>query len=777
MREDELKAILNAEITASIGYLDDELSQQRRKAMDYYLGEPYGNEVEGRSKVVTTEVADTIEWIMPSLLRIFTASDRAVLFEPVGPEDEAGAKQETDYLNHVFYKENNGFLILYQWFKDALLQKNGVVKHYWRESEETEQESYQGLTDQEFNALVAEEDVEPVEHREYQTTVLIGDQALPMTAHDIKLQRRVSRGRATAEPVPPEEFLISRRAKSIQQARFIGHRLKRTRQELVDLGYDRNLVERLPSEDGDLVLEERIARFKHEQPFTDDSLDPWQQSVWMIECYYRVDFDGDGSAELRKITMAGHGAYELLDNEPIDAIPFSAITPIIMPHRFVGLSVADLVMDLQLIKSTVLRQILDNLYLVNNERKVVVENMVNLDDLLESRPGGIIRAKALNMIQSLETTPFTGHAFGMLEYLDTVRENRTGVTRYNQGLDANTLNKTAHGIQSIMNAAQQRIELIARVFAETGVKDMFLALHALLQKHQKVSKLIRLRNQWVPVDPSEWRKRYNMTVHVGLGTGDQTALLQHLLAIYQIQKELLPLGLVKPENLYATAAAIVEAGGKKMPEVYFTPPESNELPPPPPDPAAQAQMAKVQVDQQKLQLDGQKLQLEGQRLQLDAQAESANQARAEAEVAVKHADVQAGREIASQARAMDQMRLAQQAQEAAANQALERYKIETERDLKLREQEIERLRAEVQQQTQLLVKQMEIEADPERMRAATEASKVESSRAITSALDALAAKLDLPRKVAIEYDADGLARAVNGRPIKRNERGQIAGVE
>lgn len=612
MTDDELKQILSAEIRNALGYLDGELAEQRGEALDYYLGEPFGNEIDGRSQVVTREVLDTVEWSLPSLIKIFTSSYEAVNFEPQGPEDEDAAKQETDYVNYVFNKENDGFKLFYVWFKDALLQKNGVVKHYFEQTEHKERETYKGLLDDEFVAIMSSDEIEAVAHDEYKGMLNLDGVDNEVTLHDITLMRTEKRGRVVIEPVPPEEFLISRRAKSIDDAKFVGHRVSKTRSELIEMGYPRKVVENLPTYDEIEYNEERLRRFKNEDewPHQATTLNRASEPIWLVESYIRVDYDGDGVAELRKITSAGADGYEILDNEEIDAIPFSSLTPIIMPHKWVGLSVADLVMDLQLIKSTLLRQILDNLYLINNQRHVVVENMVNLDDLLESRPGGVIRAKAQGMVEPFPTTPFTGHAFGMLEYLDTLRENRTGVTKYNQGLDANTLNKTATGITQIMSAAQQRIELIARIFAETGVKHLFMAIHALLQKHQNKEKVIKLRNKWVTVDPSEWRTRYNMTVNVGLGTGDKNEMITQLMALYNIQKEVLPFGLATPDNVYNTLSDMIEATGKRSPEKYFTPPETNEIPQPPPDPQIEVDKAKLELEQQKNQISAQKLEID-----------------------------------------------------------------------------------------------------------------------------------------------------------------------
>jgi hypothetical protein len=604
MTESELKAILSAEIEDSIGHVGGELSEQRRKALDYYLGQPFGNEIEGRSKVVSTDVADTIEWILPSLLRIFTAGDDVVRYEPTGPEDEEVARQATEYANWIFTRDNPGFLILYTLFKDALLQKNGIGKVWWEETEEDQREVYRQKTPDEVQALLADPDVELIEAREYRAERIGIDPsgaivAMPVVFHDVTVKRRRRSGRVRVMPVPPDEFLISRRARTIEEAAFVAHRVRRSVSELLALGYDRKTVEALPDAGEDDPNGEERARFDFDDtgdPAGSHGLNRAMREVWITECYIRADWDGDGIAERRKITVGGTGD-EILDNEPWDGpLPFVSLTPIIMPHRFFGLSVADLVMDLQLIKSTILRQILDNLYLSNNGRHVI-SDQVNLDDMLTVRPGGIVRLKSGAMpsqghVLPLDTPLVAAQAFPMLEYIDGIREGRTGVTRYNQGLHADTLNKTASGINQIMTAAQQRVELIARVFAETGIKDLFRKILELVGKHQNAPRIIRLRNRWVPMDPRNWNTQMDLSINVGLGTGNRDQMLVHLQNLLGIQVQAIKLqgGVAGPivtlENVYNTLAKLVENAGLKSVDAYFTAPGA--MPPMPQRPAPMA---------------------------------------------------------------------------------------------------------------------------------------------------------------------------------------------
>jgi hypothetical protein len=659
MTDSELRAVLSAEIDGAVAHLGGELAEQRRKALDYYLGEPFGNEIEGRSRVVSTDVADTIEWILPSLLKVFTAGDDVVRFEPTGPEDEEAARQATEYANWIFTRDNPGFLILYTLFKDALLQKNGIAKVWWDAGEEAVRESYAGKSFEEMQLVLADPEVEVIEHGAYEALgVVAGPQGqaveAPVTLHDFTVTRRKGYGCVRIMPVPPEEFLISPRARSIEEAAFVGHRIRKTVSELIEAGYDPDVVDRLASADEDDPTGERRARFGAEgvPDFGDaGAVNRAMREVWITECYVKVDWDGDGIAERRKVTVGGAG-HEILDNEPFEGVPFVSVTPIIMPHRFFGLSIADLVMDLQLIKSTVLRQILDNLYLSNNGRHVISEQ-VNLDDMLTSRPGGVVRLKSGAMpgqghVMPLDTPLVAAQAFPMLDYIDGIRESRTGVTKYNQGLDANSLNKTATGIAQIMTAAQQRIELIARVFAETGVKDLFRKILALIGRHQHAPRIIRLRNRWVPMDPRQWNTGMDLTINVGLGTGNKDQMLMHLQTLLGIQVQAIQFQggadgpLVTLENIYNTLSKLVENAGLKSADPYFADPAQRPAMPPAPPPIAPPQAPppdpRLMALQQQMKLDEAKLQLERERLQAEL---ALDRAKLEAELALKRDELTA----------------------------------------------------------------------------------------------------------------------------------------
>lgn len=574
LTDKELKAIVDAELSDASTFAGSRLSDQRETAMRYYLGEPFGDERDGRSKVVLTDVADTIEWILPSLLRIFASSDEVVRFEPVEPNDEEQAAQATDYVNWVFTKDNPGFLILYTWFKDALLQKNGIVKHWWQETERVEQETYTNLLDEMLVELVTPDDVEVTEHS--QRAEILEDPvtgvAAPIAIHDVKIRRKTRDGRVAVENVPPEEFLISRKAKRIKDASFVAHRVRKTRSDLIEQGFDRGKVMRAPQHVALGEQEtEQDARYIHDGTDPDESerTDAPMQEVTVFECYIRVDRDGDKIAELLKVIVTGD---DILEVEEADSIPFSSITPVPMPHKFFGLSIADFVMDLQKIRSTIMRQVLDNMYLSNNTRTELPEPAIGehtLEDWYNNVPGGAVRTAAPGLMREISVPAMWQHGVPMLEQLLQEREARTGVTRFSQGLNADALSgqRTAVEVNALTEGAQQRVELIARIFAETGVKDLFLAIHALVRKYQDRARIVRLRSKFVAVDPSDWRERMDLTTSVGLGTGNKDQQVGHLSAVLDRQLLLRQdpglTRLAPPEAIAETFRRIVEAAGIK----------------------------------------------------------------------------------------------------------------------------------------------------------------------------------------------------------------------
>ena len=605
MDEQKLKVILEAEIDDAIGYVETETVEQRTKAINYYNRYEYGNEVDGRSKIVTGEVAEVVDGALPQLMRIFAGSDELGRFEPRMPGDEEFAKQATELTNYVFFSDNDGVIILHNWMKDALLQKNGIVKYWWEDSEDPTKEEYKGLNAEELTLLFADDEMELISQETEE--VGIDPMGMPILSYNVVIKKKKEVGKVCVENVPPEEFLIAKRDKSIKNARFVAHRTVKTRSDLIAMGYPQDKVDKMPAYNDLTYTPERVARYSAgEMPDETQSLDFTMQEVELFECYIRTDFDGDGIAELRKVVYAGD---QIIDNEETDHIPFASICPIPMPHKFFGQSLADRAMDIQLIKSTITRQILDNLYLTNMPRVTALDGQVNLDDLLTTSPGGVVRIKSQGAVQPLSVPATASQSFPMLDYMDQVLQKRSGVTSTSQGIDPNILqNTTATAIAAMQQAGSGRIEMIARIFADTGVKDLFAGIFHLILKYQDKPRVIRLRGKYVSIDPREWKNNYDVTVNVGLGTGNQDQKMAMAAMVMQKQEQILQTQgfanpLVSVGQYRNTLGKFIEAAGYKDSMEFFKeiPPELDQQlsqPQPPqqqPNPALDMMMQQAQA--------------------------------------------------------------------------------------------------------------------------------------------------------------------------------------
>jgi hypothetical protein len=669
MTDDELGVLVENEMRQAIGYFGGKLAEQRRKAEYYYYALPKEDlappTVAGRSSVVAPVVRNTIESMLPQLMVKFTGGDTVVEFEPTQEGDEDKAKSCTDYLNYLFFKKNPGHAITYSWFKDALKLKRGIIKVWWDTRDEETREEYKGQTPVNLAMLQDDPEIEIIAQKSYsdeedakqrqqaleqlqqQLDAALNDpspqagaavqqiqqrmaqiQSMPPAMlFDLSCRRTKSGGKLCIDNVPPEEFLISRKAKDIASAPFVGHRVLRTISELRSMGYEN--VESLASDsDADQNLE-RLERLTYDDDFVDigDDLsgDPSQRRVWLIEGYLRVDYDGDGIAELRKVCRAGG---RTLSNEVVDAVPFVSICPIPEPHKFFGLSVSDLAMDGQLAETGLVRAVLDNNFLEVNGRYFAVEGQVNLDDLLTSRPGGIVRIKSQGAVGRLDQGKGNiAEAMGMLEYIKGFNEDSTGWSRLSQGNDPSSLNRpeTATKANIVSNKADMRVDLIARNFAE-GFVDLFRLMLKLVCQYQSKAARIRLSGKWVDMDPREWRNQFDVSINVGLGVGNKDQQVAHLMTLIQSQASGMQVGIATPENLYRAHVELAKNMGFKSADKFFTEPNPNQPPPNPMQGQMQIEQMKAQV---KAQADTQskqaELALERERMQMQAQVDAHRQ--------------------------------------------------------------------------------------------------------------------------------------------------------
>jgi len=641
MDDAELEAIVNGELQDAVSYIDSDISPIRAKGTEYYRGDPFGNEEDGRSQVVAMEVRDTVSAMMPSLMKVFFSSENVVEFVPRGPEDEANAQQATDYANLVFSADNNGFMQSYAIFKDALVRKCGIAKYWWEETEDVRIEDYSGLDDQTVQVLMQEDAQvtivmsypDPAISQEQvamlqQQAAMAGVEAPPTPMlHDVQIKRINRDGRIRIMAVPPEELIIDRRARSFEDAGIIAHRQMLTVGKLIEMGYDLEEIEPNLSSTDLETNDEYLAR----QPLStglgaNDSMNPMQRSLLYVEAYLRVDYDGDGLPELRKICCMGSG-YKMMRNLPASYIPFVDFPFDPEPHTspIEAMSVFDITHDIQEIKSQVLRNTLDSLAQSIHPRTAVVEGQVNIDDVLNNETGAVIRMRAPGMVQPL-AQPFVGQAgYSMLEYMDQVKEDRTGMSKAAMGLNADALqSSTRAAVAATISASQSRLELTARIMAE-GMKKLFKGILFLLTTHQDKPRMVRLRNQWVAIDPRAWDASMDVAVNIGLGNGDTNERLQALMMILQKQEQMIAQfgfsnQVVTPAMYTRTLQKVVELSGMKDASQYFQmlPPDF-QVPQVPPKPTPEEVLAQVQAEsiQADIQKKAAELELQRQKMMRD----------------------------------------------------------------------------------------------------------------------------------------------------------------
>lgn len=716
---DELAAIIASEIEAAKEGDRTNYSKDRERAINYYLGDmPDTPSQKGRSQAKSRDVADTIDWMLPGLMRVFLASPHVVEYQPRGEEDVEGAQQATDYINFKFLGDCNGYNVLWDVFHDSLTVRCGIAKAWWDTTPEYKTATYYDLDEAGFAKATEGEQVEILAHSEHQELVVDPEtqRAVPVMLQDVKVRSLRSKGRLEVVSIPPEEFFIDTAATCIDDARFLCHVTTKTRSDLIGMGFDREKIEELPLDDGETNRPEALARQEDFSSGTEPSrMDKSMESVNVYETYILVDFDGDGVAEWMRCLMAGGKTDEhiLAYEEWDDPIPFVEFNPFRIPHRWQGRSIADQTMDIQQIKTVLLRGTLDNIYAANNPQKVVIENEVqNPDEVLNPTFNGVIRVKTNPGAVVALSIPFFGDKTAeMMGLMDQMIEKRTGVSKTTMAIDPEALqNQSATAAQLQHDASYSKNELVARNLAEGGMKKLFSVILRLFVKHQDKPEVIRLNNKFVEMDPKDWNAEMDASIDVGLGAGSRDRDMAALMQVLGIQKEVIaqygpdnPLCGVK--EFQNTLTKLVETAGLRNGEMYFrtvTPDELKafmEKQAAKPDPKAEAIKQKAQADQQMAQ---QKLQADMQAQQAKAQQDAqASQAKAVQDLQVKQAQMQADKELREQELAGKQ---ALAREEMLARMNLEREKMNMEQALRVEEMKTEARLKELQIQTSAMAR-------------------------------------------------------------------------
>lgn len=681
MNDDDLLAIVQSEQRRSIGFdLDSELTEERERALNYIKGYmPDVPSLPGRSKAVSLDVADAIETILPDVVEIFTGGDDVVSFRAVGEEDEDAAQQETDYVYHVIFNENPGFLTFTSAFKDAFQAKTGVFKWWWEEKA-CPPETFKGKTAVEL--LMAEQEGKVSEVAQ---SAEWDGQGEPL--YDFTLTKP-PQGRAVVDVVAPEDITVSADTVWLKQAPYCATRSRPRAQDLIAQGIDADLVDELPAytaPQNEAVAQARDTVAESSQGYGGDAARSMRQ-VEVVEHYVRVMEPPNAYPTLYQVLTGGDGeSARLLRKQKVNSIQLSAITPFLVTHRFYGESIADKLMEVQKIKTALTRMDLDSGYFALNQRNQIDMNHANewtISDYLNNVPGAPVRTNG-PAITPLQAGGLGFDAQARLEYWSTEAEKRSGVVRNAQGLNPDTLHDTAKGAMALMAASQKRIRMIARIFAETGIKDLFVGVHDLLRQHAMQSKVVKLRNKWVPVNPSSWAVRNDMTIEVGLGAAgrEHDMMVMDRLASDQATIVSAQGGLNGPlvtaANVYALAIKRAEKAGVKNPEAYYSDPkDAPPTGPPPPDPKVLEAQAKMELEREKMAMQR----------ETDAADLEMRQAEALANFHLKQQEQENNFALAQQ---KNEQELALRREQVAQELQLRREELEAELALKARGQAID----------------------------------------------------------------------------------------
>lgn len=751
MDNNELLELLQRKEQSASHYIHGTLGADRDAAMRAYHRQPYGNEEEGWSSVITSDVQDTVEWILPALLKVFTSTDKAVSFEPTTPQDVKGAEQATDACNYVFYKQNNGFLILYTSIKDALLVRNCATMWRKETKEVVSSIPFKNAT-AEMLAMILQENDEITEQQEApiidpQTgQPAIDGAGQPIMGFNGRIKRVEEKTIVKVEAFNPAYLLVDREWTSplLADCPYTARLMKVTLSDLVQMGFKNVTAEELRASDIGVQDIYDIAN-----KGTDDLEESIPEDESLAEGYLRIeyvlaDIDGDGIAELNCIYRLQE---KILKQEVVSHVPFATFSPVLNTHQWDGMSMDDLVGDLQKLHTEMLRQTLNSFYLANNPRNTILTDSngspyVNIDDFLNMRPGAAVRQTREGAIQPLLTPTNIGNALPMLDYVQKMREERTGVSKTSQGLNPDSLNNTATGRQLDMTSAMQRIELIARIIAEVYLKPTFLGILKMLTDGGMEKLAFKLRDEFVEYDPNEWRDQYDMTVNVGIGTGDSAQKIQALQMIAQNQINLLPMGLATPQNIYHTQSKLVEAAGFKDVQNFIQDPQGKPPPPPPPNPMIQVEQIKQQGIAQKAQFDAQN---EAKKMQLEAQVQDAQHQR----------EMQRDMEVERNKQEMQARDSQFQAQLEAQKEA---QRLQIEEASKQADRELEKYKADLQAGVQIQIAMMSKQNE-----APTEPTETEES-ANNQSIQALVNVMSAPKEIV----RDQMGRAIGIKPVGMN---------
>lgn len=583
MTDQMLSTYLQEMERQAIDYRSSDLAHEQEAAIDFYEGKGFGDEELGRSQVVVPVVQEVCDYMAVSVLRTFISGDRVVEFEPKNEEGQQGAADASEGVNHVFMREQDGYKVLHDWLKTGLVEKICATKTACVEDEKRTRRTVV-VSEEELALLMGE-----------QPDSIIGVTDNGDGSFQVKIQQVRKTKRYIDLPIPNYELLFSPRTRHEDESEYIAHRCKKTVSDLIEMGFDRDKVEGLPAY-GNVSDGRENATWDDEWRSTTNDDIPGLRKVTLLEEYARIDYDGDGVAELLRVFRVGP---VILEAEEVEEQPFVVFCPFPRPHRMVGNSLADKVMDIQRNKSVIMRQTFDAMYLSNDPKLWLPHESTTddtIDDLLTKGPGVIVRGKG-SRPEPLVTPFEPGKTIAIMELLSGEQESRTGITRLNQGLDAEAMNKTATGMALQHSQGQQMEEFVARNFAESLARLFMKKLRLMIEHGDPIA--MRVDGKFKEANPSEWSDDVGVSIRVGLGSGKKEQRLQNRMQIAELQKEALAMGLAGPKQLYNSGAGIIRDAGLGDPNDFFIDPDGEEYQPPQPQDNGEQAKAMAAIEQAK----------------------------------------------------------------------------------------------------------------------------------------------------------------------------------
>ena len=606
--DEKIVSIVDNNLRMSIGYADSELSRERARVMDYYSAKLPKPAHDGNSKYVSQDVYDAVESMKAALLETFSTGNRTLRFAPQGPEDVLMAEVCTEYTDYVLHRQNNLFEVMQTVIHDGLIARAGVAKVYWSQQSDSHLEYVEDLTEEELDAILADDMVEIEEIVEDEFGLYTGELRVFRDTSQVKI-----------EAVAPEEFLIEPQCRSMETASFVAHRTRKTISELIEMGYDEDLVMDISDEDNDFDTDpEVLSRFDDigaGRGFSTKGNQNQSRQVTVVEAYLPLDPDGSGTTDLYRVVKVGN---VMLSKDIVTRMPFVAFVPLPIPHAFHGNNFADKLVAIQNARTVLTRSILDHAMVTNNPRYTVVKGgLTNPRELIDNRVGGIVNVTRPDAISPMPQASLNPFIFQTIQMLDEDKEDTSGVSRLSQGLNKDAISKqnSAAMVEQLATMSQQRQKIIARNFANNFLKPLFNLVYQLCVENETMEKIVELAGQYVKISPSQWSDKRDVMVEFNLGYGEQETQIQKHLAFHQLFSADPSLQqMYGPQQKYKMLGAILDKSGIKNVADYLVDPST--IPPQQPDPASQMQM---QMAQKQLEVQERQTAVAELKAQTDAQ--------------------------------------------------------------------------------------------------------------------------------------------------------------